>query len=374
MEMTSRDRLLTALRGGQPDRVPVTIYEYTPYYQDWPTREPSYEPLLDLERSLGDSFVRAPIDYPVFIGDPNLAYGEEEKRTDGSVLQTTEIDTPKGKLRRISRRDPGLMTNWQIEPLIKSDEDIEKVLSMPNPVADINTQRLRDLEVAVAEEGILLFSIGDAIGHVVGLFDFEDFVMRCYSDDGPIRALLDKAQTQLLEAVRSIGEHVENAVFRLWGPEYCGSPLMNPHNYFPRYVVEYDREATKAIHQTNNISVIHCHGKLRDILDMIVETGADGLEPIETLPLSTADVTLAEVKQRIGDKICLMGGIQAHALETVNPEDIQLEVREAIETAGAGGGFVILPTAAPITVPLPLKTLKNIEAMYLAAHKFGQYK
>ncbi|MHC4798161.1 MAG: uroporphyrinogen decarboxylase family protein, partial [Planctomycetota bacterium] len=220
----------------------------------------------------------------------------------------------------------------------------------------------------------LLFSIGDAIGHVVGLFDFEDFVMRSCTDEGPIRALLDKAQGLVLKAIETIGAEVDDGVFRLWGPEYCAAPLMNPHEYFRRFVVEYDRRATEAIHATNNFCVIHSHGRLHDILDMMVEIGADALEPIETLPISTADVTLAEVKGRIGDKMCLMGAVQAHTLETGSPDDVRQQVREAIEAAGGGGGFVLLPTSGPFTIPLEPGYLANLEAMYSAAHEFGQYR
>ena len=100
--MTSRERLLTALRGGVPDRVPVTMYEHSLYNDGWATREPSYAPLLELESRYGDSFVRAPIDVPIFLEDPNTVTGLEEKHADGSIVRTTELDTPKGKLRSIS--------------------------------------------------------------------------------------------------------------------------------------------------------------------------------------------------------------------------------------------------------------------------------
>jgi hypothetical protein len=372
--MTSRQRLLTVLRLGRPDRVPVTIYEHSPYGDDWANHEPSYLPLLDLEAKYGDSFVSAPIDCPVFIGDPNALRGTEERHADGAVVRTTEIDTPKGRLRAVSRRDPELMTNWQIEPMIKSDEDIERLLSMPDPPGEVNVAKIRELEARVGEEGILCFSVGDALGHVVGMFDFEDFVMRCYSDDGPIVALLDKAQEQLIRSIRAIGAVVSDAVFRLWGPEYCGAPLMDPAVYFPRYVIDRDRQATEAIHATGNFSVIHCHGRLRDLLDMIGEIGADALEPIETLPMSTADVSLAEVKERLGSKMCLMGAVQSLTLETGTPDDVRQQVREAIEAAGMGGGFVLLPTAAPFMVPLDPRCLESIRAMYLAAHEFGRYR
>ena len=372
--MTSRERLLTTLNGDQPDRVPVTIYECSHLDDSWVHQEPSYAPLLDLERRYGDGFARGPIDYPILIGDPNAADGSAVREDDGSFEQITEIDTPKGKLRTITRRDPEMMTYWQIEPLIKSNEDIEKVLSLPDPPAEINVQKIKDLEAKVGDDGIIIFSLGDAIGHVVGLFDFEDFVIRCCTDEGPIIALLDKAQDLILKAVGLIGSAIDNACFRLWGPEYCAAPLMNPLKYFERYVVNYDRPLTEAIHATDNLSVIHSHGRLNDILDMIVDIGADALEPIETLPASTADVTLAQVKQRIGDKICLMGAIQALTIETASPDEVKQQVREAIEIAAGGGGFVILPTAGPFMIPLDQKYLTNIEAMYLAAQEFGKYK
>lgn len=371
--MTQRERLLAALKGNVPDRVPVTLYEHSPYADDWANHEPSYAPLLDLERRMGDGFLFAPFNAPILLGDPNVARGTEERAGDGALVRTVAIDTPKGPLRALSRRDPGLMTYWQVEPLIKSDEDIERVLSLPDPPFDLNPAQVKAWEKQIGDHGLLLFSIGDALGHVVGLFDFEDFIVRCADDDGPILALLEKAQGQVLRAIRGIGAMVRDACFRLWGPEYCGAPLMNPHEFFPRYVLPYDTEATRAIHETGNFSVIHCHGRLRDLLPLIGEIGADALEPLETLPVSTADVTLEEIKKQIGGRMCLMGGVQSLTLETGTPEQMREEVRLAIKAAAPGGRFVLLPTSAPFMVPLADQTLSNAEAMYQAAHEFGQY-
>jgi len=237
----------------------------------------------------------------------------------------------------------------------------------------VNEPRLRELEARVGEDGVLVFSVGDALGHVVGLFDFEDFVLRACSDDGPIRALLDKAQEQVMRAVRAYGAVVKNACIRLWGPEYAGAPLMNPAVYFPRYVVEQDKQVTQAIHESGNFSVIHCHGRLRALLDMILEIGADALEPVETLPMSTADVTLAEVKAKLAGRMCVMGAVQSLWLERDTPEQMREHMREAIEVGAPGGGFVLLPTAAPFMVPLDERCLANARVMYETAHEFGRY-
>lgn len=373
--MTSRQRLLTALRRGTPDRVPVTMYEFSPFNtQEWFNQEPSYAALIELERQWGDSFVRAPVDdLPILLGDPNNVHGSQSRHADGTIVKTTEIDTPKGRLRAVTRRDPGLMTNWQVEPLIKSDQDIERVLAMPDPPCPIDVARLRELETRVGEQGVMLFSLGDALGHVVGLFDFEDFVLRACSDDGPIRALLDKAQEQVLRAIRACNQAVREACIRLWGPEYAGAPLMNPAVYFRRYVVERDRQATELIHAGGNFSVIHCHGRLRALLDMILEIGADALEPVETLPMSTADVTLADVKARLGERMCVMGAVQSLVLETGSPEQMHDHIRQALQAGAPGGGFVLLPTSAPFMVPLDPRCLANARAMYEAAHTWGAY-
>jgi hypothetical protein len=373
--MSPRQRLLTALRRGMPDRVPVTIYEHSPYNDDWPNRDPSYAPLLELERAYGDSFVFLPTAFPVFWNDDD----ETRVRTvrtqaaDGSVVRDVTIDTPAGPLHSVFRRDPGLMTSWQVEHFIKSDADIARVLSLPDPPLHFDPAAIRAWTRRVGEGGVLCPNPGDAVGRVVGLFDYSDFVLRCRKDDGPIRALLDKAQEQLLRAVRAIGPAFQDAAFRLWGPEYCGAPLMNPRTYFRRYVVERDKALTQAIHDSGNLSVIHCHGMLGGVLDMIVETGADALEPLETLPMPTADVTLAEIKRRVGDRLCLMGAVQARTLETGTPAELRAEVQAALQSGAPGGGFVLLPTSAPFMTPLTPRCLENAGMMYHTAHELGRY-
>ena len=371
--MTSRERLLTALRGRQPDRVPVTMYECSPLNDDWFCREPSYAPLVELERAQGDIFVWPPYDVPLLLGGAERHHAERRTEPDGTIFTTTTIDTPKGPLRAVSKREPSLMTHWSIEPFIKDDADVARVLSIP--LAPISEQgpALRARAARLGDAGVFLFGIGDAIGHVVGLFDYEAFARRCVKDDGPIRALLEKAQELVLRGIRVLGGTMRDAVFRLWGPEYCGAPLLNPRIYFKRYVVEQDRAATELIHATGNLSIIHCHGRLRALLEMIAATGADGLEPIEMLPLQTADVTLADVKERIGDRLCLLGGMPALTLERGTPDDVRAQVRQSIAEGAAGGGFIFLPTSTPFMVPLTPQCLENARAYYDAVHTYGVY-
>ena len=71
--------------------------------------------------------------------------------------------------------------------------------------------------------------------------------------------------------------------------------------------------------------------------------------------------------------MCLMGAVQARTLENGTPEEVQVEVRQAIDAGATGGGFVVLPTSAPFMIPLEPRSLANVEAMYRTVHEYGRY-
>jgi hypothetical protein len=49
---------------------------------------------------------------------------------------------------------------------------------------------------------------------------------------------------------------------------------------------------------------------------------------------------IAEVKNKLGDRICLIGNIDcAETLVSGSPDDVVTEVREALQIAAPGGGF-----------------------------------
>jgi uroporphyrinogen-III decarboxylase len=59
-------------------------------------------------------------------------------------------------------------------------------------------------------------------------------------------------------------------------------------------------------------------------------------------PPPRGDVSLAEAKRQVGDRLCLWGGINPeHTLEEGTPEQVRQDVREAISAGAAGGGFVL---------------------------------
>lgn len=370
--MTPKERLMAAMRGGKSDRVGVTLYEFSHLDDNRPRAEAGYAGLIRMQREMGETFAHCGVDFGTAVADPNSVTQAVASSAD-SELRTVTISTPKGNLTSVSRRDPGNLTWWQVKPLLASAEDCRKWLSLRPEPARPDVQPIKDMQRRLGEEGLVILGPGDALGLVCGMFHFDGFAMLLVEDEGLIGAMLEAMAERLNDGLRKICSQVQGVCVRFWGPEYAGAPLLNPHEYFEKLVTRYDREAIEIVNESGNFSVLHCHGRLADLLDQIAELAPTALEPLEVLPAVTADVTMEEVTRRLGGKMCLMGGIQARELELLTPEQIDRRVKEILEVAGPAGRFVLLPTSAPIECPLSARLTENCRAYFQAARKYGRY-
>ena len=90
-------------------------------------------------------------------------------------------------------------------------------------------------------------------------------------------------------------------------------PTNLPPEYFADFVTPYVKRMSELIHQYGAKMRLHCHGNIARVLDEIMKTEPDALDPIEPPP--DGDIELGEVKKRIGDKVCLFGNIEMSLLE-----------------------------------------------------------
>jgi uroporphyrinogen decarboxylase len=116
---------------------------------------------------------------------------------------------------------------------------------------------------------------------------------------------------------------------------------------------------------------IHSHGRVGRVLDEIVKCGAAALDPVEPPP--DGDITIAEIKKRTGNKLCLMGGIELKHLEAASGDYVENLIRNLIAQGKPDGKYVIMPTAAPINIPLSPKTENNYKRFIETALECGKY-
>lgn len=367
--MTSRERLLALLQRKPLDRVPINTYELSDFgFMNWTLEEASYRKLMkeitertDTLALWGGSMPASPQEIP-----PDV---EQWQEGEFSVTRVT-IHTPKGELSYVTKSTPTVKTTWTVEHLLKNEDDIAKYLSMPFYPMPINTSKFAALDAEIGDSGLVLCDTGDAIGWVAGMFEMGEFTIFAMTQPELIRALCEKKHEEVMHYLRGMLEAGCGPIYRIWGPEYCTPPYLPP-SAFREFVLPYLHDMVDLIHKYGCYARVHSHGKIAQVLDMIVESGADATDPVEPPP--DGDISLSEIKERYGDKLILFGNMELKYLEQETPAEIRQRVREIMEEGKPGGGMVLMPTAAPINVPLSPRTEENYLAFIEAGHEFGGY-
>ena len=130
---------------------------------------------------------------------------------------------------------------------------------------------------------------------------------------------------------------------------YNQGPFVSPKK-FAEIVTPYLTEIVGAIHDLGVKAILHSDGDLRLILDQLVSTGLDGYQSVD--PQGHMDI--AEVKRQYGDRLVLMGNVQASYLQDVDDTRIRQSVRYAM-THGKPGGRFIFSSSNCIFKGMPLE-------------------
>jgi len=373
--MTSRERLLRTFRRQPVDRVPISTYELVGYNPDsFENKAPSYRRLMDK--------IRADTDCMFMWGwaswaDSGLWESRAETTPDGATVTYSRLRTPKGDLTATSKRYADVHTVWQTEHLLKSLEDIDRYLSVVPRLFQLDEDKVKAacehyavVQELVGDHGVVMNDDGDPSAYVPGLFDYLPFTMFCLHHRDVILELIDALTGPLLQRYRVVAECGLGDMIRICGPEYYAPPMF-PLDYFRDMVMPGATQAIAILKERGMFVRLHCHGCLRAVLPMIVEMGADGIDPCEPPP--DGDITLGEIKAAYGDDLILFGGTELRILETAEPEQVDALVKQQMDEAKEGGGFVMMPTAAPIDEPLSPRTERNYFAWIDAGLKYGAY-
>jgi hypothetical protein len=371
--MNSRERILTALRCEAPDRVPISTYELVGYNSKaFENNDPSYTRLMNAIREQTDCIC-------MWNPDSNATFLESSYPVEMDVYEYQEghvticektLHAPKERLTQTTKAVDGIHTIWQIEHWCKTLEDVDTALSIPYEPLKYDAEDYSRIRAEVGDHGIIMASLADPLWLAADLMEFGQYTVWARTETEHFARTIAAMHERCMENLRRMLEVNVVDLYRICGPEYATPPYLPPE-LFRRFVVPYVSEMVKLIHSKGAKARVHCHGKIGRVLDSILETRGDGIDPCEAPP--DGDITLSEVKKRIGEKMCIFGNIQVKLLECGAPEDVEQAVKDCMDSAKAGGGYVIMPTAAPISSPLAPKTEENYLHFIDTALKYGEY-
>jgi len=140
--------------------------------------------------------------------------------------------------------------------------------------------------------------------------------------------------------------------------------IMSPKHY-REYIKPYHKEVVDHAHQKGLKIIKHTDGNIWPILDDFLEVSFDGIHPIQPQCMD-----IGEVKEHLAGRMCILGNIDCRNLLVSGTErEVEENVRDTIEKAAPGGGYIISSSNSihPNVKP------ENYIAMVRAAHKYGTY-
>jgi len=384
--MNRRERLMATLRGEAVDRPAVSFYELNGLDEDYNDADafniytdPSWRELIELTRDHTDRIVMRKVPFidgqiaagsdRQFVGvpsDPLAGISREETTFDGNgsriVIRT--IKAGKRMLTSRTRHDKDVNTIWTLEHLLKDADDLKALLELDFPKAsgEPDVSVVLDAEQTLGDAGIVMIDTPDPLCLAAALFDMAIYTMIAVLEPEMFHELLSRFAAILHPETQAISKALPGRLWRIYGPEYASPPYQSPRN-FRDFVVKYDQPMVDAIQQHGGFVRIHSHGNLREIIDDIASMGVDGLDPIE--PPHQGDMELIEIREKYGEQMVLFGNLEATDIENLPTDQFAAKIKTAIEqgTAGAGRGFVLMPSACPYGRILPPLALENYRKM-----------
>ena len=377
--MTSRERMLTAFRNEEPDRVPVApdISNMIPCRR---TGKPFWDIYIHADPPLWRAYLDAVRHFDmdgwfIYTGISPIREGarlawrsEEVARTDERITLRSTITTPDGDLTSETlyyRADPPTVTRKLIRDL-RADMPRLRHLFAPITGYDASDLRLHMREVGEAGAvggGIPVPGMHDLFGWFDGGLEAAT---EAYVDDyATLREFVSwQEESALRHAEMTIDARPDYLLLGASGLWKLSSPRIFRDLSLPTI-----QRVTRMAREAGIPTVLHSCGKERALLTIFAEeTDLSCANPLEVAPMGDCD--LAEAKQAVGDRLALMGNLHTTDLMLRGtPSEVEAASIAAIRAAGRGGGFV-LSTGDQCGRDTPDE---NIHAMVRTAHEHGRY-
>ncbi|MGQ9455671.1 MAG: uroporphyrinogen decarboxylase family protein [Armatimonadota bacterium] len=247
---------------------------------------------------------------------------------------------------------------------IKSKDDLDSY-EPPDPNAP---HRFDDLKSAVERfkgEKAIVFLTHEAFEFSHYLRGLDNLLIDYMEDPTfvhELAAMVSDYKIELAETAIDLGADVIVS-----GDDYASrhGTIMSV-GHWEEYSLPYLTRLVKAVHRKGVPFIKHTDGNIWGILDQMVETGIDAIDPLE--PIARMDI--GTVKKRYGERVCVVGNIDCTEILTHAPvEEVVEAVKETIAKASPGGGHIL---ASSNSIHPGVKP-ENYKTMVETARQFGVY-
>ncbi len=324
--MTSKQRVMAALNHQRPDRTP-TFDSFWEEFRQQCIQELSLSGQTDLADCFG-------IDIRIVVAD------ETPFPTRRKLLhEDTKTVTERDGWGRVTQKVRGAYFYRELEVAVQEKRDLERLWFDP-PTLDSryhgflqNVESGRDRYCVFCKTGGPYLRTTFLRGEVNFLQDI--------ADDPPFaKALADRVADHIiqvgLESLRR-GNLYDTGLWIYDDIAYNHQPMMSPKAFGQIFLPAY-RRMVLAFKEAGAAKVIlHSDGNIGPLLDMFIEAGIDGINPVEP----RAGLYIPTLKAKYGRKLSYIGGMcNSHVLPGGTADAIRNQAREIIEVGKDGGAII----------------------------------
>jgi uroporphyrinogen decarboxylase len=253
-----------------------------------------------------------------------------------------------------------------IDGIIKSSEDLDE-FPVPEPEKEGRLDPVRDAVRSLGEEVPVFALVHDAFELPWIMRGSISRLVTDYHRRPKLAARLARIATDFNVEMSKILLD-EGVAGIITGDDYAftSGPFMSP-KHFRIFVYPYLRELVRAVHRRGAPFIKHTDGMIWPIMDLILDTGPDVLNPIQT----EAGMMLDDVKGQLGHRIAIMGNVDCGpTMHYGSIHDVEREVSRCVRQGAMGGGYILSSSNTIYRGTRP----GNLAAMVRAAEHLGRYR
>ena len=348
-QMTSKERMLAAIRLQTPDRVPCTP-DFSNMIPCKMTGLPFWDVYYYGRVDLYDAYCRAAKYYGIDGWYQTDARFERENAF--AVENAIESLTAERMVVHTTRRcDAGELserTTYYVQdpptPTEKPVKDIERdfplICRLYGRITGVDRDQIERQRAACGDDGLFCLNVGYPGMHFFTNHMDGGLETAVYAQSDCPELMDEWAALEHADALRRtellLDAKPDCILLGASGTLTLSNPELVRHFCLPSI-----QAITAMAKQAGVPTMLHSCGKSAAFLEMLyAETDLNCINPLEAPPMG--DVTLKECKQKYGDRLCLMGNLNTtDVMLRGSPEDVERAARQAIDDAGEGGGFIL---------------------------------
>ncbi len=334
----------TALKGGQPSRVPLLELAIADKIKE----KLLGRPINDVRDKI-DFFTKAGYDYiriaPKINMNPDNVRPKEGDRISEDTADTTTRE-------------------WHAsgQGIITTIEEFEKFRWPKLSEVDYS-----DFEIAQHNlpDGMkIIGQYGDIFTWVWDFMGFETFSFALVDNPELVEKMFDKIGSIVLNLFENIVTFDNIGAIFYSDDIAINTGLFIKPDVYRTYLFPWMRKIGALCQKHDLPFIYHTDGNIWEVLNDLKQCGIDALQPIEPQAID-----IIELKENRGKDFCLVGNVDVDLLSRGRPEQVEKEVKRLLKFVAPGGGFCL---GSGNTVADYVK-FENYLTMIETTRKYGKY-